>query len=193
MLDGTTWLLHGHVFATAMTGNTVLLGIALLSHNPQQALRHFFSLLTFACGIAMGWGMLHQFRQASRAHQIALLLQIVALTAAGFAPAGFPSLPLIMLVAFTASVQIASFQRIDNVTYNTTFVTGNVRNLVEAAFDSRLPEKRDKVMLQIRVLLPVCAGFAAGVVVAAIAAPRLLNHTFWLAELPLFVALLILR
>jgi uncharacterized membrane protein YoaK (UPF0700 family) len=193
MLDAITWLLHGHVFTTAMTGNTVLLGVALLSHNPQQAMRHFLSLTTFVCGIGFGWWLLHRFSAAARAHRIALLVQILALTAAGCAPPGFPSEPLIVLIAFTASVQIASFQRIENITYNTTFVTGNVRNLVEAAFDIRLPEKRVQRMQQIRVLLPVCVGFAVGVLIGALAAPRTNNHSFWLATLPLIAALLLLR
>ena len=163
MLDAIVWILHNHVFATAMTGNTVLLGIALLAHNYHQALRHFLPLVTFSIGILLGWLSLRHLRHSRPVHRIALLVQMASLAVAGMAPASFPSEPIIILVALTASVQIATFQRIDAIRYNSTFVTGDIRTLLEAVYDALHPEHRDKALQQNRILVPVCTGFFGGV------------------------------
>lgn len=50
-LDGYTYVGHGHVFANAMTGNVVLLGIEALGFQWTQALRHLSPIVTFLIGI----------------------------------------------------------------------------------------------------------------------------------------------
>ncbi len=191
MLDATVYLLHGHVFATAMTGNAVLMGIALLAHDDRQALRHLLPLVTFTCGILLGWGMLRRVKETRRVHRLALLIQMAALAVAGAAPAHFPSDPIVLLIALTASVQIATFQRIDSVAYNTTFVTGNIRTLLEAAYDTLFAD-REKAMRQLRAIMPVCAGFFLGVLAGAALAPHAFNHSLWAAGGVLLAAFLLL-
>ena len=192
MLDAIIWILHGHVFATAMTGNTVLLGVALLAHDPRQALRHTLPLITFAAGILLGWTMLRRLGKGSRVHRIALLVEMAALCLAGAAPANFPSEPIVVLVAITASIQIATFQRIDRVSYNSTFITGDIRTLLEALYDCFHPTERTKALQQLRVIGPVCAGFFAGVLLGATLAPRLHNHSLWAVSGVLLLARLLL-
>ena len=192
MLDAIVWILHGHVFATAMTGNTVLLGVALLAHDPAQALRHTLPLITFAAGILLGWSILRRVGNARPVHRIALMIQIATLCVAGAAPAGFPSEPIVVLVAITASIQIATFQRIDRVSYNSTFITGNIRTLLESLYDWFQPKERAKAMQQLRVIGPVCAGFFCGVLLGAGLAPRVQNHSLWAVSGVLLVARLLL-
>ncbi len=193
MLDAIIWLLHGHVFATAMTGNTVLLAVALLSGDGKDAVHHILPLFTFACGILLGWSILRRVRNARPVHHIALLIQMSALLLAGAAPAAFPSEPIIVLVALTASVQMATFQRIDSVNYNTTFITGNIRTLLEAAYDSFHPEGRAKAIRQIQAIGPVCLGFFIGALLGAALAPRIHNRSLWAVAAVLLIARILLR
>ena len=192
MLDAIVWILHGHVFATAMTGNTVLMAVALLVHNDPQAVQHLIPLVTFAVGILLGWAVLRRVRAARPVHHIALLIQVVSLAIAGMAPARFPSTPLVTLIALTASVQIATFQRIDSVSYNSTFITGNFRTLLEALYDYFHATERDAATLQLRVIVPVCFAFFVGALTGAALAPRLQNHSFWAVAVVLLLVRLLL-
>ena len=193
MLDAIVYILHGHVFATAMTGNTVLLCVSLLAGDTAQALRHFSPLVTFSCGILLGWAILRHLPQPGRAHRVALLFQMIALLVAGAASANFPSPPIVVLVAITASVQIATFQKLDKVTYNTTFITGNFRTLLEAAYDRIFDADKQAANAQLRMIAAVCFGFVIGALLGAFIAPQLHNHSLWLADLVLLTVFLLLN
>jgi uncharacterized membrane protein YoaK (UPF0700 family) len=193
MLDAIVWILHGHIFATAMTGNTVLLGIALLAHDYRQALRHAVALVTFAGGVLLGWTILRRVGRRRPVHNITLVTEMAALAVAGAAPASFPSEVIVVLVAMTASLQIATFQRIEQIAYNSTFITGNLRTLLEAMYDWFHPDRRPRALQQLRVIGPVCAGFLVGVLLGALLAPRLHNHSLWAVSGVLLVARLLLE
>ena len=92
----------------------------------------------------------------------------------------------------------ASFRRVDRFAYNSTFLSGNLRDVAEGfydAFDPRAtPDAREHGISQARDLGLICLCFLAGVVVGAWAAPRFGNRSLWLTEpLLLFVALRNLR
>src|SRR5450755_4442696 len=50
-LDGFTYVGHGHVFANAMTGNVVLLGISCFSGSWRTGLRHLPPIIAFLLGV----------------------------------------------------------------------------------------------------------------------------------------------
>src|ERR1035437_2314777 len=50
-LDGFTYVGHGHVFANAMTGNVVLLGINCFSGSWRTGLDHLPAILCFLAGV----------------------------------------------------------------------------------------------------------------------------------------------
>ncbi len=52
-LDGFTYVGHGHVFANAMTGNVVLLGIDFISGSREAAFRHLPPILAFLVGVSV--------------------------------------------------------------------------------------------------------------------------------------------
>src|SRR5580658_2571934 len=57
-LDGFTYVGHGHVFANAMTGNVVLLGINCLSGSWRTAFKHLPAILAFLVGVSVSQVML---------------------------------------------------------------------------------------------------------------------------------------
>src|SRR5580692_10242941 len=57
-LDGFTYVGHGHVFANAMTGNVVLLGINCFSGSWRAALLHLPAILAFIAGVCVSQTML---------------------------------------------------------------------------------------------------------------------------------------
>jgi len=53
-IDAISYLGLGHVFTAMMTGNTVLLGLALAQGEVRAALRNILALLGFSAGVFVG-------------------------------------------------------------------------------------------------------------------------------------------
>ena len=192
LLDAFVYLNHGHVFANAMTGNVVLLGIALVSHHGPQAIRHLAPLGAFFCGVATS--RLVRDRLGRRASLYGLSLEITVLLIASLLPPTIPEMAFTALIAFSASYQITSFRRVGGLSYSSTFVTGNLRDLSTGLYDafaSSDPEIRRSGLQDARSLGLICLFFLAGASLGAVAAQRFGNHTLWIVE-PLLLAVLVL-
>lgn len=191
-LDAFVYLNHGQVFAAAMTGNTVLLGIALVHGSVHGMLHHLFPLLAFFAGI---WcAKLLEGHLKEHAITIGLACEIVVLFAASWMPGGFPDLVFVPVISLAAAYQVASFRSVDAYSYNSTFMTGNIRTAVDGLYDALDPARRRNGLRKFRELSLIIGGFLAGATVGAVLAPRWYNHTLWLLELPLLAVLgLVLR
>jgi len=91
-LDGFTYVGHGHVFANAMTGNVVLLGINSLSGSWQTALRHLPAILAFLAGVSVSQAMLLRVKHlgVSAPYRTVLLLEITVMFVLSLLPATTP-------------------------------------------------------------------------------------------------------
>jgi uncharacterized membrane protein YoaK (UPF0700 family) len=201
LLDGFVYLNHGHVFANAMTGNVVLLGIDVLSKNYLQSLRHLAPLTAFFLGVATS-RFVHSRLSArginsARISACGLALEFVVLLAASMLPLSFPEMAFTGLIAYVSSFQITSFRRVGSLTYSSTFVTGNLRDMSVGLFElaaAATPEERSAGAQKARHLGLICLGFFVGVMTGAWCAPHLFNHTLWIADVLLvFVAVLLYR
>lgn len=186
-LDAFLYLQHGRVFAGAMTGNAVLCGIALLGGNRFEALRHLLPLLGFVCGVTLA--ELLQERLKPHAVTIGLLGEIVGLLVASFLPPGFPDLLFVPLIAVVAAYQIASFRKVDDYSYNSTFITGDLRTAVVGLYKALHPSSRREGMRQARDLGLIVACFLTGAVTGALFSSHLGNHTLWVPIVALSLAL----
>ncbi|NYF78504.1 YoaK family protein [Granulicella arctica] len=184
MLDAFVYLNHGHVFANAMTGNVVLLGISIITRHGFQAIRHVIPLIAFLAGVTSS--KLLRSRLGRRAGLAGLGLEFVALAAASFLPASFPQMAFTALIAFVASYQITSFRHVGTFPYNSTFVTGNLRMMIEGLYESTSPATRHDGFAKARDLGLICLCFFLGALFAAWLAPRFGNHTLWFT-LPLLL------
>lgn len=196
LLDSTVYVLHGHVFATAMTGNVVLMGIALLSRQYLQSARHLVPLAAFALGVAATRVIIRT--KNPGALRTVIFLEAAGLTVVGALPMTFSSGLLVAMVAATAAVQIAAFRRLGDTPYVTTFLTGNMRDafesIVDVALPGRLPaESRDRARRQVREFGFICFGFLMGVLLGAGSAPHLQNFTFWIGTGLLVAAAVLFR
>ena len=186
-LDAFLYLQHGKVFAGAMTGNAVLCGIALLSHDRLDAVRHALPLLAFIVGVWCPQAL--QGRLRHHAVSAGLACEAGGLLLASFLPRSFPDLLFIPFIASIAAFQIASFRKVDQQSYNSTFITGDLRTLIVGLYQALQPDKREEGLRQARDLGVIVATFLLGAVAAAVLSPRLGNHTLWLAVLSLLLVL----
>jgi uncharacterized membrane protein YoaK (UPF0700 family) len=186
-LDAFIYLNHGHVFAAAMTGNGVLLGVAFLHHDYAQALRHLLPILGFVTGIFFA----NLLNKTLKHHAVivGLICEISALLVASFLPGHFPDLAFVPIIAIVAAYQIASFRQVDTYAYNSTFITSNLRTAVDGLYDALSPAKRKAGLRKFRELSCIILAFLGGAIAGAILSPRLYNHTLWLINLPLIAVL----
>ncbi|HSY36785.1 MAG TPA: YoaK family protein [Acidobacteriaceae bacterium] len=188
-LDAFIYLNHGHVFAAAMTGNGVLLGVAILHHDYAQALRHLLPIFGFITGIF--FANLLDKSLKHHAVTVGLVCEISALFVASFLPGHFPDLAFVPIIAIVAAYQVASFRTADNYAYNSTFMTGNLRTAVDGLYDALQPTTRKAGLRKFRKLSLIVLAFLAGATAGAILSPRLYNHTLWLINLPLIAVLIL--
>lgn len=185
-LDAFIYLNHGHVFAAAMTGNGVLLGVAVLHHDVMQVVRHLLPILAFILGVFLSHLLDSKF--ARHAVTIGLVCEIASLLVASFLPGGFPDLAFVPLIAIVAAYQVASFRKADKYSYNSTFMTGNLRTAMDGLYLALSdPGQREAGMRQFCEVGAVVLAFLAGAAVGAILSPHLLNHTLWVIDMPLVV------
>jgi uncharacterized membrane protein YoaK (UPF0700 family) len=184
LLDAVVYLNHGHVFANAMTGNVIFLGIAILGRNWAEIIPHLIPLAGFFAGVLTSKHL--RTSLGMRSVFLGLALEIVTIFGLGWLPGSFPEMAFTGIIAYVAAFQVASFRRVDRFAYNSTFITGNLRDVAEGLYDALTPgstaETREKGFSQARALGLISLCFLAGAILGAWAAPRFGNHSLWLAE-----------
>jgi uncharacterized membrane protein YoaK (UPF0700 family) len=192
LTDAVVYIDHGHVFANAMTGNVIFLGIAAVGHDWQQVLRHTIPIVAFFFGVVAA-RLIHN-APIRRAAPIVLALEAAALFFIGLLPAGFPQLAFTGVIAFVSAFQVATFRHVGRFTYNSTFITGNLRMVAEGFFDwlfSPFSESRSKGRAQAWKLAAINAGFLLGAICGAAIAPHFPVHAILFTEPPLLAALVL--
>lgn len=182
-LDAFAYRNHGHVFAGAMTGNAVLVGIGLISGRPGEALHSLFPILAFIAGICLS--KLAAPVLGRSLVTLGLLGEMLVLLVASFLPASFPDLAFVPLLALASGWQIASYNTVEGYKYNSTFITGDLRAVFSGLFDARQPQERADALAKFRDVSLIVLAFIAGAVAAAWLAKTYANHTLWFVEIPL--------
>jgi len=171
-------------FAGLMTGNTVLLGIALFSREPLHALQNLLIIAMFLSGV----GTSAVLRRVGFTLLMLLTLEAVALVAAAFLAANVAAPTL----AFAMGIQNAAATRFAGATLNTVFLTGDLQKLTQGIV-SRWGEPRPSQSdTGIGVLVLVYVSYLIGVLLGA-AAHVWVGRPLLLAVLPLPVSLLPFR
>ena len=167
-LDAYSYLNRGQVFATAETGNLVLLGINFSMGNWSQALHYLLPVLAYTAGVLVtellrrrlgeegGW--LHW-------RQYLLLMECVVIGAVAFLPHSLDPLANIM-ISFASAVQVDSFRKFNGCGCATTMCTGNLRSGTELLYKFLAlpdPQSGAKATVFYRLIL----AFALGVILSA--------------------------
>jgi uncharacterized membrane protein YoaK (UPF0700 family) len=174
-LDAFAYVGHGHVFANAMTGNVALLGVALAAGDWAQALRHVPPLLAFTAAVFL----VHVLQLPALRRRLPLLgltclsVEIGFLAAAAWAGTALPDAVLIPAIAFAATLQTTSFDRLDAWPYTSVMTTGNLRHFAQAALAGCIPRRDPAAQRQARLFGAICLCFLAGAGAGALATLRL--------------------
>lgn len=182
LLDAVTYLLHGHVFATAVTGNAVLLGMTVLNGNAASILLHAAPMVGYIGGVlASKWLRTVAGRWAD---PMGLGVEAVLLVVAGLLPGRFPEMAFTAGIGFVSAIQVAGYRHVGPYSYNSTFLTGDLRDMAEGFFDWIWPRGEAGVRARGRTrmtdlsLVVLC--FVAGASGGALASHPLGNHAYWI-------------
>ena len=139
MVDAVSYLGLGHVFTAMMTGNTVLLGLALAQGEMLAAARSILALLGFALGVTLGAMVVEPDESETEwPHVVTAAFAMEAAVLLGFAGLWHWSGPargdhtvhvLIMLLGTAMGIQAAAVRRLDVPGIATTFITGTITSL----------------------------------------------------------------
>lgn len=189
-LDAFTYLGHGHVFANAMTGNVVLLGVFTATGDWIQSLRHVPPLLAFLLGVAVAQILTLPRMRASlpNAAIASLTAEMVFLFVGGWLPTNFPDLPLVLSISFLAALQSSTFHRAERWTYNSTMATGNLRNFGEAGFNVIFSDKDPEVVRKANLFGIICLSFMGGAILGGLCTWRMNNKALWAVDALLLLA-----
>lgn len=197
LLDAYSYLNRGEVFATAETGNIVLMGINLAQQNWSGALHYLLPVLAFTAGIlAAEWVRRRCDPGEGRPQRLhwrlpLLLAECVAILVVSALPVG-PLDPLAnIIISFASALQVESFRNIQGYGCVTTMCTGNLRSGTENLFHW-LSRREPKAPPKIRVYYGLITCFILGAVVSGLASPLLAQRTALLACVPLLAVFFLL-
>lgn len=136
-LDTYTYLVRGHVFANAQTGNMVLMGIHIADGNILKVFFYFIPVLAFILGVILSEIIKEKYIESSRLHwrQITIGIEFIVLIIVAFLPQGNFDMLANTLVSFVCSMQVQSFRKLNGNAYATTMCTGNLRSATEQIFN----------------------------------------------------------
>ncbi|MEA4934769.1 MAG: YoaK family protein [Lawsonibacter sp.] len=194
MLDSYSYLNRGQVFATAETGNLVLLGLQLAQQNWAGILHYLLPILSFAAGV-LATELLRRWMgpNAGRLHwrQPILLTECLVLVVVALIPSGPLDSVSNMLISFTSAIQIESFRQFHGCGCATTMCTGNLRSGTEHLFRCLTTpgsHSASKAMLYYSLIL----SFVAGAVSCGLISSFLGCRAVLVACLPLLAAFLVM-
>jgi uncharacterized membrane protein YoaK (UPF0700 family) len=188
--DAYSFIALGGVFANAQTGNVVLLGVEAAREHWAEAVRHVPSLLAFVLGVVVAETLARP-RVAAALRwpaRMALLLEIVVLMIVGFLPRGVPDSLIVIMIAFTASVQVTTFRTLIIWPYNTAMVTGNLRTAAQAAYAAVADRDPDAVR-KTRSFSIIIASFMIGAFAGGWLTLHVGRHAIWISAGVLAAAL----
>lgn len=193
ILDAYSYLNRGQVFATAETGNIVLLGIHLAHRHWPLVLHYFLPILAFTAGVlAAEW--IHRLESNSKYihwRQPLLFMECLVIFLVSVLPSGHMDPVANILISFTSALQVQSFRCFHGCACTTTMCTGNLRSGTDHLCQWLL--FRDSKMLEKSVVyygLILC--FISGAVISGLLTPFFSTRTVLVACVPLMTALLLL-
>lgn len=177
-LDAYSYLAHGHVFATAQTGNVVLFSVFVSGGQWAEAVRHLPPIVAFSLGVAVDKllgvrSRKHSFRATLLCQAFELAILVALAIVGGRLASGY----VVPIISFVAALQTASFDRVGPWSFNSAMTTGNLRDatsgLVQWIAGRESAKNRSKAI----TLGLICFAFLVGALCGGIYTRLDVEHT----------------
>ena len=188
-LDAYTYVTRDGVFATAQTGNTVLFAVRAASPDYGSALQNVPPFLAFIAGVLVAEHLKGKFYKHRRA---VLFLECIILFIVGFLPGSVPNMLITISIAFVSSLQIGTFNKLENWSYNSTITTGNLRTASSAFYVGYIgkdPEAKRKFNCFAAIIL----SFISGALLGTFSSVHLGHGAVWIPSAIILATVLLYR
>jgi len=166
-LETYTFLLHGHVFANAQTGNIALCGMSVATGQWLEAVRYAVPILSFAAGVAgVEWVRGHWTFSRIHWRQSVVLAEAALLCGCFFLKGNLQDMLANLLVSIACALQVQTFRKVRGSSHASTMCTGNLRSATVAWLSWRrtnLPDARRQALHYVGVIVVFLIGAAIAV------------------------------
>lgn len=173
-LDAYTFISKNGIFATAQTGNIVLLGVYASEGEWGRALSHVPPIVAFIIGVFVAEWIKNKSAHFSVLgwERLVLIFEITVLFIIGLIPHTIPDIVVTVAVSFASSVQVSSFRKLVDSPYNSTISTGNLRSASCAAYTAITQKDYKSAVRAIRYFIIILSfllgGFLGGLLTVII-------------------------
>ncbi len=176
-LDAYTYLLRGHVFANAQTGNLVLLGLCAAQGELLKASYYLLPVLAFLCGVLLTEWIRSRFQSCRIIHwrQLVVAVEIALLVLVAFLPTGNWDSVANITISLLCAMQVEGFRKILGNAAATTMCTGNLRSAAERLYQfwsTGDPARRTESLHYCGIILSFIGGAALGTICCRLFAGR---------------------
>ena len=167
ILDAYTYLNRGAVFATAETGNLVLLGVNLAMGHWLKVIYYLLPISSYAAGLLVTLAF-HRRSDKLFFHwrQFVVLTECLVVLLATIIPQGELDPLVNCMIAFISAMQVQTFRKFRGCACATTMCTGNLRSGVEALY-FHLADKEPGSLDRAKVYFGLIAFFVTGAVISS--------------------------
>mgnify|MGYP004606778441 FL=1 len=192
ILDAYTYLNRGAVFATAETGNLVLLGVNLAMGHWLKVIYYLLPISSYAAGLLVTLAF-HRRSDKLFFHwrQFVVLTECLVVLLATIIPQGDLDPLVNCMIAFISAMQVQTFRKFRGCACATTMCTGNLRSGVEALY-FHLADKEPGSLDRAKVYFGLIAFFVTGAVISSLLAPLFAGRAILVAILPLAASFLLM-
>ena len=176
-LDAYTYITRDGVFATAQTGNMVLFAVRAVSTEYHGAILNIPPFLAFIAGVLVAEYIKDKHTSNTRA---VLLLEFAILFIVGWLPASVSNMLITMCIAFVSSLQIATFNKLETWSYNSTITTGNLRTAAQASYAAFVKHDPESIRKS-RNFTTIILSFICGALIGTLLITYLGNTSIWIA------------
>lgn len=191
LMDAYSYLVRGHVFANAQTGNLLLFGVYMATGEFARASHYILPVIAFAVGIGLTHLVSLTWKYENFTWHIeAVIFEIVVLASVGFVPEGRPLLAN-CITSFACGIQVQAFRVLHGRPFATTMCIGNLRSGTHELV-TFLTTKKKQALEDALLYYGVIIFFVFGAILGSGLIPLLGTHTIWVSPALLTAALIIL-
>ena len=178
-LDAYTYITRDGVFATAQTGNTVLFAVRAASPEYDGAVQNIPPFVAFIAGVLVAEHL--KARLMDKHRRAVLALECVILFIVGWLPGSVPNMIITISVAFVSSLQIGTFNKLGEWSYNSTITTGNLRTAASASYNG-FANHNEEAKKKFIVFSAIILSFISGALIGTFFSASLEYKAIWIAS-----------
>ncbi len=190
LMDAYSYLMRGHVFANAQTGNILLFGVYAANKQFQQSIHYLFPILAFGFGIALCQSIRMMKPKNVHWRQITVMIEIILLVVVGLLPTSYDLLAN-CLTSLACGLQVQAFRKLHGMGFATTMCIGNLRTGTQELV-TYLYTKNKQLLHSGLTYFYIILCFVLGAILGSKCLDGLQTHTIWICALFLLCAVLIM-